>query len=167
MKRIFILSAAALLLCAGLTSCGTKKAEEAAPSPSASAEAAAPASALPTAAETYDGGNAEKEDTNVPSNNETTSEEISIINGTSIEFFDLYISENATGNLGENIINGESFGEGEEIVLPYANLDSSKQLKLIAADAEGRRYVLDNLPISNGAVIELRLNGSSLEAVVQ
>ncbi|MCD8390554.1 MAG: hypothetical protein LUD03_01780, partial [Firmicutes bacterium] len=104
---------------------------------------------------------------NVPSNNEISSEEISIINGTSVDFYALYLSANTSGNLGENIINGSTFGEGEELILPYANLDTSQSLNLIVEDESGKRYIIEDFPISNGAVIEIRLNGNTLEAFVQ
>ncbi len=90
---------------------------------------------------------------------------VSIINGSSIPFYAVYLSTSSDGNPGENIIGDTPLGEGEEVVLPFAN--APEKITVIAEDENGIQYSAEGVSLANGMTIELRLNGSTLEAVVQ
>ena len=108
-----------------------------------------------------EGGSAE-ESTNDNSSNDS----ISIINGSSTEFYAIYLSSSADGNPGENIIGDSPLGEGEEITLPFANAPE-EALTIIVEDANGIQYSTGGINLSNGLAVELRLNNGRLEAVTQ
>lgn len=165
MKKIII--PIMLILTLSLAACG-KKADtvtKVSQSPSGEAEVSSEpideATELPSASEekTEDTG---KEQTTADSGEY---ESMYLINGTSMEIYAIYISENVSGNVGENIIEGSPLANGEEIELPYIN-SGAGNLNIIIEDESGVRYSAP-LNLQNGASIELRLNGGSLEAVVQ
>ena len=107
-----------------------------------------------------EGGSAEE------STNDNSNDSISIINGSSTEFYAIYLSSSADGNPGENIIGDSPLGEGEEITLPFANAPE-EALTIIVEDANGIQYSTGGINLSNGLAVELRLNNGRLEAVTQ
>ncbi len=96
---------------------------------------------------------------------DSDSQSVSIINGSSVPFYAVYLSTSSDGNPGENILGDTPLGEGEEIVLPFAN--APENLNVIVEDKDGIQYSASGISLENGMAIELRLNGGSLEALVQ
>ena len=93
------------------------------------------------------------------------SDSVSIINGSSTAFYAVYLTTTAGGNPGENIIGDTPLGEGEEIVLPFANAPE-ESLTIIVEDENGIQYSAGGINLSNGLSIELHLDGGTLIATV-
>ena len=186
MKKLLIPTILSLALLTA--SCGKKADKSPSPSPSVSPRATASAtSPSPTSGNTdnpdANGTTAAPEQTsgsgytvdgddsttNAPDNSNSSSsghsDSVSIINSSSITFYAVYLSASSNGNPGENIIGDTPLGEGEEIVLPFAN--APDMLTIIVEDENGIQYSAGGVSLANGMTIELRLNGGTLEAIVQ
>lgn len=137
MKKIILFSFLALLTL--LSSCGKKNDDVPTPTPIEIAvvtDAPEPTPQIP---------------------NEPVSGSIYIINGSSIELYGIYLSENPTENPGENVIGGSVLGEGEEIEFPFHEI-AQKNLIITVEDAEGNLYTADEpFTLQNGLSVELRL----------